>query len=230
MKRTGNRRIFAGLLTLALLLCSLPVPARAEGEYLGEYSDLNPDEWYAQGVDYCIAHGMMDGYGDDLRLFGPYDPMTRSQLITVLWRIAGEPETGLMSQHIDVPEAAWYEKAVRWSVAAGIMDGYSDYTFGPDDPLIREQLVTVLWRFVRWKNGAAPVFSEDELQPYSDRFLISDYALEAMSWACGLDILTGVEQYGAQWITPRVRVTRASFATILMRFCLDMGYCEKPVS
>lgn len=219
-----KKRLTAAFLALILCACALPVPARA-ADVLDGYEDLNKSMWYAQGIRYCLTNNLMAGYGyKNHPSFGPDKLMTRAQLAVTLWRVEGKPVVGLSMQYHDVEDDVWYADAVRWAHAAGVMGGYSAVTFGPDDPLTREQLAAILWRYTQYRNGSAAVFTDAEYERFDDKDEISDYAAEAMRWACGMGILTGAkDRQGRRWITPSAQVTRASMATLLMRFCLDMG-------
>ncbi len=220
-----RRRILSAL--LALLLCAaLPVPARA-ADSLECYADLDADAWYAPGVRFCLGHGLMAGYGNRIKLFAPNGPMTRAQLAATLWRMEGEPETGLTMQYTDVPEDIWYAEAVRWAMAEDVMAGYSVLTFAPDDPVTREQFAAILWRYAARRNGAVPVIEDPEYELYGDRGEVSDFADEAMRWACGMGIIAGMgSETKGYWLMPWGPCSRAVVATMLMRFCLDMGIFE----
>lgn len=221
-----KKRILSALLALLLCAAALPVPARA-ADTLEGYSDLEADAWYASGVRYCLDHGLMSGIGQRKRLFAPDAPVTRSQLAATLWRMEGEPETGLTMQYTDVPEDAWYAPAVRWAMAEGVMTGYSVLIFAPDDPVSREQLAEILWRYAAYRNGSVPAVDAPQYELYGDRGEVSEFADEAMRWACGLGIISGLgSETKGYWLMPWGPSSRAVVATMLMRFCLDMGIFE----
>ncbi len=215
------RRIWAALLSLALALGTMPC-ARA-ADLLDEYDDLIRDSWYAQGVRYCLRHGLMNGYRNYGTHFYPDWRITRAQLATILWRMEEQPTIGLMMQYTDVAEGAWYAEAIRWATGMGLMSGYTALIFAPEEPLTREQLATVLWRYARYRNGTVASFP-GACAVYEDADQIGSYAVEAMEWVSGMGILSGERwQQGKQWLRPQNGTTRAAAATILMRFCLDMG-------
>ncbi len=223
-----KKRICAALLTLAVLAGTLPA-ARAEGE-TEPFSDIRGDEWYAQGALYCQAHGILAGGGKRVSLFTPWQELSRAQLATILWRMAGEPRNGLSMQYGDVPEDVWYTEAVRWTLGAGIMDGYTYVSFGPDDPVTREQFAAMLWKLACYQDGPLPEAAEDALDAYGDRAAVDGDAVEAMRWVCATGIVTGQEdRYGNVWLNPRGVVSRAAAATILMRFCLDLGMFDTEI-
>lgn len=218
-----KKRIGAALLALLLCVSALTDAARAEDPFEG-YIDLDPDAWYAQGVRFCMENGLMNGTGRRFKHFDPYQPMTRAQLAVTLWRMEGEPVTGLTMQYNDVKETAWYADAVRWAQAADVMGGYTILEFAPGDSVTREQLAAILWRYAQYRNGSAPTPDDPEFETYIDLDQVSDYALDAMRWANALGIITGTKTWrGKNMLTPRAESTRAVTATILMRFCLDMG-------
>lgn len=223
MKQTLPKRIAAALLALVMSVGVLPLPARAATAF-DDYVDLDKNVWYAPGVGYCIEKNVMAGQGTR---FEPYAKMTRAQLAATLWRMAGKPEVGLSMQFVDVDEAMWYAEAVRWTLSTEILVGDSIARFMPDEPVTREQLITALWRCARYLNGFVPDLGDDEYRRYSDAGEVSDYAREAMCWACAMGVISGDgDRTGRVWLNPAYYATRAEVATILMRFCLDMGLYE----
>lgn len=222
-----HKRIGCAVLALALCVCALAGQARAT-EALSGYRDLNPQSWYAPGVRYCIENDLMQGRGDEVRYFDPGAAVTRAQLVTILWRLSGEPVTGLSMQYTDVPEGKWYTEAVRWALAEDVMGGYSVVTFAPTDAVTREQLAVVLWRYAQYLNGYVPTFSPERLADYRDYAEVGEYAIDAILWADGMGIMTGVRaRDGGEDLLPDAEATRSATATILMRFCLDMGLGEE---
>ena len=224
MKHRLHKRILAAALALALSAGMAPC-AFAEDYSLESYSDLNRNAWYVQGVRYCLEKGLMVGYGNVVKLFEPEEAMTRAQLVTILWRMEGEPVIGLTMQYTDVPEGIWYEEAARWALSADVMGGTTLLTFAPDTEITREQLAAILWRYAQYLNGGfLPVVSDASYWDFKDSGKVSDYAAEAMEWAYGLGIITGQrDESGADVLVPWGKSSRAVTATILMRFCLDMG-------
>lgn len=225
MKNRAVKRMAA--LLLALVLCAGAAPhARAAGS-LESYADLDRNAWYAPGIRFCLKNGLMNGYGNRIRIFEPNKPMTRAQFVTILWRIAGEPRAGLEMQYNDIPEGQWYTEAARWALAEDVMSGYTAATFAPEDPITREQIAVLLWRFAQWLNGPIPAVADASYADYGDRGEVSAYAREAMEWACALGIITGYrDDRGEVWLMPWGNSSRAVVATMLMRFCLDLGLCS----
>lgn len=223
MRKTPQKRIIA--LLLALVLSAGAAPCALAAESLESYADLDRSAWYAPGIRYCLKHDLMNGYGQRIKLFGPDAAMTRAQFATILWRMDGEPKAGLAMQYTDVPEGIWYEEAARWALASDVMGGYTVLTFAPDDSITREQIAAILWRYAKYRaGGELPTVTDPSYEQYGDRNEVSDYAAEAMEWACALGIVAGMQdKRGDVWLMPWGKSSRAVVATMLMRFCIDFG-------
>lgn len=159
--------------------------------------------WYHEAVDYVLQNGLMNGYSGSL--FGPDDNLSRAQLAQILFRIAGSPAADDLMIFSDVAGGAWYAGAVQWAVNQGIAGGYGNGMFGPDDPITREQLAVMLWRY-----AGSPAAGKELL--FDDAGEISDFALEAMRWAVENGILDG---YGDGRLDPKGLATRAQIAQML---------------
>ena len=141
--------------------------------------------------------------------FAPDETLTRAMLVTILYRLAGEPAlTAKDTTFTDVPEDEWYANAVAWAVATGLTSGVSATEFAPDEPVSREQLVTFLWRY------ADKPDSTQSLSAFSDAGKVSDYAVTAMQWAVEQGIVKGSDGK----LLPKTSATRAEIANIFMRF------------
>lgn len=175
------------------------------------FSDVAADSWYREAVQYVYDEGMMQGVQEDR--FDPGEPSTRGTLLTMLYRMEGEP--GVFGRSFsDVPGGAWYENAVIWASANGIATGYEDGSFRPEAVITREQLATILYRYATQKGY--DVTGRAELSQFSDAGNISAYAETAMSWAKSAGIITGSDWGG---VSPTNTATRAEVAAMLMRFC-----------
>ena len=163
--------------------------------------------WYHEAVDYVLRHGLMGGYGNGL--FGPDNNLSRAQFAQILFNKEGRPLVDYLLQYGDVPEGAWYTEAIRWATSQGIISGYGNGMFGPDDPITREQLAVMLWRY-----AGSPAATNKELH-FSDESEISGYALEALRWAVENGILNG---YGDGRLGPQGQATRAQVAQMLKNF------------
>ena len=175
------------------------------------YTDVPADSWYANAVKYCYDNGLMDGIGGDE--FAPNAVTTRAMVVTVLYRIEGEPSASGNGGFTDVPSGQWYTEAVAWAKAHGIVNGYSATEFAPDDAMTREQMAAVMFRYAEYK-GVASDTSAD-LSGYTDAGKVSTWAEEAMEWANAEKIITGTS---TTKLAPSGSSTRAQLATVLMRY------------
>lgn len=175
------------------------------------FTDVPAGAWYEDAVRYVSENGLMSGTSDTT--FSPDDTTTRGMVVTILWRLDGSPAWTAASGFSDVEEDAYYAEAVGWAAANGIVGGYDNGTFGPGDPITREQMAAILYRFAQvqgWDTTASA-----DLSSYTDASQISAYALTALQWANGAGLISGSD--GA--ISPGASATRAQAAAILMRFC-----------
>ena len=202
-----NRRCLAAALSAVLLLCVLSVPTPAEDLF----TDVSPDSWYAPAVDFCASHGLMSGIGEGR--FDPNGTVTRAMAVTVLYRYAGNPATRQdpRGSFTDVPAGAWYSAAASWAAVAGIARGYGDESFGPGDPVTREQLLTFFWRFA----GRPEPVTNAAPPSLSDRESISSYALTAVDWGRSVGV---VSDMGDGSFRPGSGATRAQLAQILKNY------------
>ena len=142
-----NLKRMAAFLTVLILCLGLSVTAFAAESDTG-FSDVASDAWYAEAAAYCRDNGLMNG--TTATTFSPNATMTRAQLCAVLYRMAGNPEMTGRDAFTDTPDGARYEDAVLWAVQDSIMSGYTASTFGPNDPITREQLAAILMRYDSW--------------------------------------------------------------------------------
>ena len=208
---------FGALLLALILTLSLSVMAYAAVEDTG-FSDVAADAWYADAVTYVRDNGLMSGTSDTT--FTPGGTMTRGMLVTTLYRMAGSPSLeneDLGYPFADVPGDAWYADGVYWARLAGVVGGYSEDQFGPDDPVTREQIAAILWRYA----GSPAAESGTD---FADEGSISAYAAQAVDWARTNGIVNGVE--GNRFL-PQSSATRAQVATILRNY-LTMEEAGEP--
>ena len=198
----------------ALILClGLSVTASAAEADTG-FSDVAADAWYAEAAVYCRDNGLMNG--TTATTFSPNATMTRAQLCAVLYRMAGSPEMTGRDAFADTPDGAWYEDAALWAVRNRIMSGYTADTFGPHDPVTREQLAAILWRY-----AGSPAAEAGEA--YTDEASIASWAVTAVDWARTCGFINGMS--GGSF-RPDGQATRAQVAAILMRY--DQARTEEP--
>ena len=208
---------FGALLLALILTLSLSVTAYAAVEDTG-FSDVAADAWYADAVTYVRDNGLMSGTSDTT--FTPGGTMTRGMLVTTLYRMAGSPSLeneDLGYPFADVPGDAWYADGVYWVRLAGVVGGYSEDQFGPDDPVTREQIAAILWRYA----GSPAAESGTD---FADEGSISAYATQAVDWARANGIVNGVED---NRFLSQSSATRAQVATILRNY-LTMEEAGEP--
>ncbi|MCD8016816.1 MAG: S-layer homology domain-containing protein [Oscillospiraceae bacterium] len=152
--------------------------------------------------------------GTSATTFEPNIATTRSMIVTILYRLEGEPATDAICSFNDVADDAWYATAVAWAAENGIVKGYSAYEFAPQENITREQIASMLYRYAIYK-GMDAVTLEENLLSFSDYEDISSYAVSAMNWAVGLNLITGID---ASTLSPTESATRAQIAAILTRF------------
>lgn len=172
-------------------------------------SDVSSSEWYYEPVKFVLSEGYFSGTSNGL--FEPEGQLTRAQLAQVLWKMSGS-KNAKMSQFTDVPIGSWYYSAVSWCQQEGLIVGYSSNTFAPNDPLSREQMVSILYRYAQ-RFGSTPQISDD-LSKFSDAADVSGWAVECMQWAVTNGILPNVETT----LLPNKFVTRAEMAAALYAF------------
>ena len=177
-----------------------------------KYTDVNTAAWYHEGVDYAIKNGLMEGVGSNL--FAPDATTTRAMVVTILYRLDGEPAVTKDIPFADVPAGQWYSNAINWAAANGIVDGYGNGKFGPDDTITREQMAAILYRYASYKGYSVSDLAN--LTGYTDAASVSEWAATAMRWAVAEGLIEGTS---ATTLSPSGDSTRAQVATILMRFC-----------
>lgn len=176
------------------------------------FVDVAPGAWYAEPVAWAVENGITTGTSDTT--FGPGDSCTRAQMVTFLWRCAGEPApTTEVSPFTDVTPGAWYYDAVLWAAENQVVNGLTATTFGPDVTVIREQVATILFRYAQAQGADVSVGEDTNILSYTDAESISEYAIPAMQWACGAGILEGADGK----LMPKDDCTRAQIVTILFR-------------
>ena len=175
------------------------------------FADAKPTAWYHDGVHYCIDNGLMNGTSNNT--FTPNGNITRGQIVTILWRQEGSPAAS-NSSFEDVASDMYYAKAVAWAAENGIVGGYGNGKFGPNDPITREQLAAILYRYAQFK-GMDTTQGGMAIREYSDYDSISAYALQAMQWAVSAQIITGTS---TTTLSPAGTATRAQAACLMQRF------------
>ncbi len=191
------------------------IPANGDHCPSKDFDDVDPNRWYHKGIDFVVSEGLMKGIGN--RLFQPNGNLTRGQMATILYRLAGSPETSGKSPFVDVAEDRYFSDAVAWAAENGIVNGITDTLFAPNQAVTREQLVTMMGRYAE-KNGIEIVV-KGNLSAYPDAGHVSEYAVTYMTWAVENGIINGSDGK----LIPRNSATRAQIAAIVMRYCEAFG-------
>lgn len=173
------------------------------------FTDVNSNSWYFNAIEFVYNKGIMQGVSSTK--FSPNGTVTRGMLVTMLWRMAGEPYVGGGSFD-DVASGSYYATAVAWAAKNGIVDGYNSTRFGPNDAVTREQIATMLYRYAKWLGYST---SGSSLAGYSDASSVSSWAKDAMGWAVKNSVVTGVT---ATKLNPASSATRAETAQMFMNF------------
>lgn len=177
------------------------------------YNDVDAGDWFAEAVNYVTLTGRMNGTGEG---FSPNNNLTRAQMATVLYRMAGEPEGTIENPFSDVADGQWYTDAVVWAAETGITLGTSADTFNPNDDVTREEMATFLYRFAEYES-LDPIEVTGDLSAFPDADEVAGFATEAMTWAVGQKIIAGVDGN----LAPDGTATRAQVATVLMRYTVE---------
>ena len=192
--------------------------------YLGEkqssglpFSDVAETAWYRDAVAYAYDSGLMSG--TSATQFSPNATTTRAMIVTMLYRLEGEPAVSAASAFTDVAGTAYYADAVAWANANGIVTGTSDTAFSPSDPITRQQMATILYRYAQYKSYDTTAGGM-AIREYADYEEISAYAQTAMDWAVASGLITGTTD---TTLTPDGSATRAQVATIFQRFQEDVA-------
>ena len=182
------------------------------GVSAGNFTDLDPAQWYYSGVDYALKAGLMKGVSDTQ--FSPGGVTTRAMLVTILYRLVGSPAAATASGFQDVAAGSWYADAVNWAAEKGIVKGISETQFAPDQSVTREQMATILYRYIQTQGKGFQGLWAFQLDGV-DAGDVSDFAYEAMCWMTMNKIINGTD---GNRLAPKATATRAEIATILMRF------------
>lgn len=178
------------------------------------FRDMGMTSWFYQDALYLYQRNVIRGVSADA--FGPNQTTTRGEVATMLYRLAGEPVVNDASNFKDVVPMTYYTNAVTWAASKGYVTGYDANTFGPGDKISREQLVTILYRYVAANNVGVDISNTNAFRSFGDASAVSGYAINAMTWACNAGIIKG-DSTGM--LKPGSSATRAEISAILHRFC-----------
>ena len=195
LRLDGDQTVYAGWVSLEL-----------------PFRDVRPEDWFYDDVRYVYESGLMNGTAEGL--FSPDLFTSRAMIVTVLWRLSGSPVVNYYMPFADVDQASWYAEAVRWAASCGIVAGYDNGNFGPNDPITREQLAAILYRCAAYRQEDTSIGADTNILSFTDAASVSEYAVPALQWACGAGILQGAD--GA--LLPTHPATRAQTAAMLARY------------
>lgn len=198
------KKMLSGLLTVVMV--STVTAFGAEAATTSDtpaFTDVPTNTGYTEAVEWCYDNGIMTGTGDTD--FDPNGTMSRAMLATVLYRAAGSPAVNGILNYTDAQTGEWYSNALVWASESGVMGGYGNGLFGVNDPVNREQMITVLWR-----QAGSPFVASGE--PFTDESDISSYAIQAVYWAQNEGLVNGADN---NYFDPKGNATRAQIATIL---------------
>ncbi len=176
------------------------------------FSDVKESDWYYSYVKAVYEKGLMKGISDTE--FAPNEKLTRAMFVTILYRMDGEPEAN-QSAFTDIEKDSWYEKAVAWANANGIVQGVSENEFAPNTNITREQMATIIFRYAKYKEIDTEAVTKDtNTLSHNDVFEVSDWAKEAMHYCIAAGIINGDENGN---LLPHNTATRAETAAVITR-------------
>lgn len=177
-----------------------------------------PADWSHEGIDYAVSHGLFVGTSDTT--FSPASAMTRAMLVSVLWRMEGEPAHTDRNPFTDVGRE-WYTDGVLWAAEHDIVAGIGDGRFDPDGDVTREQIAAILCRYTLWKGRSAD--ARADLRVFPDARDVSGWAYDSLAWANAEDLISGCMIGSISYLKPLDNATRAQVAAILMRYQQSIG-------
>lgn len=181
------------------------------------FKDISKNDWYYDAVKYAYNNKMISGY--NTTTFAPNDKLTRGMIVTILYRMEGSPKNDGKSDFTDVNLNQYYAKAVKWASNAGVIHGYAKTKkFGPNNNILRQDLVSILRNYAKYKEKNVNVSSN--LSKFSDYREIDDYANASMRWAVSKGVITGNKN---RTLSPKGYATRAESAAMIQKYCQNVG-------
>ncbi|MGM9567142.1 MAG: S-layer homology domain-containing protein [Clostridia bacterium] len=225
----GSVSVFAAD-TEAVFNAELPVglassPSEVSPSDAGYFPDVAPKFWYYNYIEFTAANDLFNGYPDGT--FRPDREMTRAEVARVLYAMEKEPEVTFQSAFLDVTAGDWFADAVEWAASVGVVAGYTDGRFGPDDKITRQDFVAMLYRYGQMKKYDVSASKELTLPDSGD---VADYAETAFKWAMAEDIITGNKEGDSVYLRPKNNTTRAQVAKMLSVFAvnyMNLGAVDK---
>ena len=212
-KSYGN----AAVITIPEVQGNMYVEVTFKLAWKNPFVDVNENDWFYSYVAWAHFNGIANGTSENT--FSPDTALTRSMLVTFLWRAEGCPDAALTAGFSDVADGMFYTEAVAWAAENGIVMGYSDGRFGPDDVITREQIAVIMYRVAEYRGYDVTAAKTTDLSAFTDTASVSDYALDGMRWAVGYGLMVGRD--GSR-LEPKGKASRAESVTILARFYADV--------
>ena len=207
-----KKRALTIILALLLLVQLLPMGALAASPF----SDVAEGDWYYDAVQYAYENGIMNGTGGGK--FSPAAEVSRAQVVTTLWRLAGEPEPEGENKFVDVQNVLWYSTAVTWAAENGITTGVGGAYFAPDRTVTRGEVAAILYRYAEYAGD--DMTAKADLSTFADAGELSDWNRDAFAWCAAEGIITGktAGESSPVRLAPSDVLTRAEIAAVLCRY------------
>ena len=181
------------------------------------FSDVKTTSWYYNAVSYVYFNNIIKGYNE--KTFAPNDKMSRGMFVTILYRMEGEPKISGAPKFSDVQDSSkYYYKAIKWATDNGIVSGYENGKFGPNDNITREQFAVILYKYARYKNKNTS--ATNNLSKFSDGNNVSNWAVSQVKWAVGAGVITGNDN---GTLNAKGFATRAEGAAMIEKYCKRVG-------
>ncbi len=192
--------------------CTLCNFEKGEEIVVNPYTDISENNWYYEAAMYAYKHGLMSGM--TATEFGPKTTTSRAMIVTILYRLEGKPAISSASGFSDIAAGKWYSDAVAWAAQNGVVNGYEDKTFKPNDPITREQMALILQQYAAFKGKDTS--AQADLSSFADVAKVGKWAKNALAWANNAGLITGLP---GNLLDPKGYAVRSQSAAILMRFC-----------
>lgn len=181
------------------------------------FSDVKKKDWYFSSIEYVYRNGYVSG--TTVTTFNPNTKVSRGNLVTILWRMAGSPKVNTSNKFSDVKSTDYYYDAVRWGISKGIINGYENGKFGPNNNATREQVATILMNYAKYRNK--DISAKTTLNKFKDSSGVSSYAKNALKWAVEKKVMNGKEN-GTK-LDPKGKSSRAEIAAMITNYCKNVG-------
>ena len=187
-------------------------PGHSDFCHAVRYNDVDLSAWYHSPVCYVLANGLMTGY--NANTFGPHDPLSRAMVAQIFYNMEGQPEGDYEDKFPDVEDGKWYHDAITWAYEHGVVSGYGDGLYRPEQDVSREELVQIFCNYAKAKGWADAEHAD--LSSFADDHHVADWHEVAMQWGVGAGLLGGK---GGNVLDPKGDAARAEAAQMLMNFC-----------